>query len=107
MHNNQFTFGQASKDALNNTVNKLFPEFLELVEPYCKDGWLIGNGNRIYMCDFYVGSLYTDVLGNKDSYLTHEQKRQILDKAPNFEAYGKRFEQANKTWLKKRTPRAF
>ena len=55
------------------------------------DGWLIGDGSKIYMCDFFIGTIYTDVLGNNESWIDAKTRREFLDKAPKFEAYGKRF----------------
>lgn len=67
-----------------------------------RDGWLIGDGSKIYMCDFYVGHVYCDLFDNPGSWLKQEDKDRILSAAPNFVAYGKRFIAENKTWLEKR-----
>ena len=57
------------------------------------------------MCDFFVGTIYSDVLGSPDSWIDAKTRRAMLDKAPKFEAYGKRFVTENQAWINKRVKR--
>ena len=93
--------GKAKRDGIVKAY-KVSDEFFPHVEEFCKDGWLIGDGSKIYMCDFFVGSLYTDVFGNPKTWMPKEKRDEYAKKFPNFIAYGARFEAANQEWCKKR-----
>ena len=66
---------------------------MEKLKPYTsKGGWLLGDGRQIYMCDFFVGSVYTDVINNPKSNFTWAEREVLMRNAPEFTAFGKRFE---------------
>ena len=78
MNAHNFEFGQKSKDGFKNVTEKVLPEFLTLIEPFCKDGWLIGDGSQIYMCDFVIGSIYTDQFANVDNWMPKEIRAEMM-----------------------------
>ena len=58
-------------------------------------------GYKLTIADFWIGGLYTNYMTNPDSF----GRRQFLDLLqyyPDFEAYGKRYAEANKDYLAKR-----
>ena len=66
---------------------------MEKLKPYTsKGGWLLGDGSQIYICDFFVGSVYTDVINNPKSNFTWAEREVLMRNAPEFTAFGKRFE---------------
>ena len=76
---------------------------MEAVTPYVKEGWAIGDGSKMYMADFYIGSIWTDVVYGHDlatgrkSWLGKQAPELMKEwhaKYPEFVAYGKRFEAA-------------
>ena len=70
MDSHEFMFGKKKRDAIVDVTTNLLPNFFKRIEEYCKEGWLIGDGTKIYMCDFFVGSVYTDLFINKTSWMT-------------------------------------
>ena len=94
-------FGKA-KEAGIVKAYEIGDAFFPQIEEFCKDGWLIGDGSKIYMCDFFVGSFYTDSFSNPKSWVPKERKDGYAQKFPNFFAYGARFEAANQEWMKNR-----
>ena len=82
------------------------PEFLRQTEKFYgkEEGWCIGDGSIFYICDFFVGSIYTDFFKNPHSWAKQDKKDTILNKYPKFKDYGERFiTQSNvKEWFKDR-----
>ena len=74
---------------------------MEAMTPYVKEGWAIGDGTKMYMADFYIGSAWTDVLCGKGTWLEEhpEYLKNLHAKYPEFVAYGKRFEGACRVYL--------
>ena len=65
-----FKFGKEKKDMIHKVCTELLPNFFKLIEEYTKEGWLIGDGSKIYMCDFFIGSIYTDLFVNQSSWMS-------------------------------------
>lgn len=63
---------------------------------------MVGDGSKIYMCDFFWGRVYTDLIANPNSFVTQADKDAITKGCPEFVEFGKKFEQENQRWLKKR-----
>ena len=66
------------------------------------EGWLIGDGTKIYLCDFFLGTIYTDIFSNGRSWLSPKERNSISSKFPKFMSYGDRFMLENAPWLDKR-----
>ena len=81
-------------------MEDVLPEFLNQCN--LKDGWLIGDGSKIYVCDFFLGTLYTDIFNNCYSWISPIEKQTFYSQFPKFEEYGKRFSDLNRSWLDKR-----
>jgi glutathione S-transferase len=96
------TFGAESKKNRANSVAKIIPEWLEMMKPYYCDGWVVGDGSTFYMADFYVGTIWTDVINNPGSWLTSVEQDAFKKQFPEFAAYGKRFDGHNQSFLNKR-----
>jgi hypothetical protein len=101
VHN--LSLGQQSRDLFKYCTEIGLPKFMEAVTPYVKEGWAIGDGSKMYMADFYIGSIWTDVVYGHDlatgrkSWLgtqAPELMKEWHAKYPEFVAYGKRFEAA-------------
>ena len=71
---NTIYYGKKSSAGAKKAVEVGLPEFFKKIEEYCKEGWLIGDGSKIYMCDFYIGSIYSDLFVNKKSWLTDKHR---------------------------------
>jgi hypothetical protein len=102
MHRHEFEFGATKREHVKEVVTSLIPDFLKKIEEPMKEGWLIGDGSKIYFCDFYVGSLYCDLFVNTHAWMEQKDKDRILADAPVFKAYGERFLTENRTWMQKR-----
>ena len=64
--------------------------------------WLIGDGEKIYVCDFFVGSIYADIFINGDSWISENEKLGFCIKYPKFKNFGERFCHENTAWLDRR-----
>ena len=64
-----FMIGSTKTKQIKHNCEILLPEFFKKVEEFCKEGWLIGDGSKIYMCDFFVASILPDILENKYSWM--------------------------------------
>ena len=87
--------------------NELWPRFIESLIPYLKKS----AGRFLFVdklteADFMVGRMYTDYMCRQD-LPCHDKWRQLLDKYPDFEAYGKAFADELKPYLDKRPHGAF
>ena len=60
-------------------------------------------GPKLYIIDFWLGGLYTNIIANPDCY-GREQWAAFLKAHPAYDAYGKRFAAANKEYLDRRGP---
>jgi len=83
--------------------NKAIPQWIEFLEPYLKEGEFLC-GEKLTIADFVIGGLYTNTFTNEKAPFGVEKWSALLKKYPNFEAYGKRFEEANTEYLSTRTP---
>jgi glutathione S-transferase len=84
------------KDAVEGYV----PKFLDEINDKCKDGWLVGD--KISLADFFVGGLYTNYLANENITFGKEGWASVLEKYPNFKAYGERYAAENAQHLSTR-----
>lgn len=86
------------------TLEDKVPKFLDRIEPLLSNGgWLVGD--KISIADFWIGGLYTNYAANPAvGYGKDGEWAALLAKYPAFEAYGKRFAEANKEWIAKRHP---
>ena len=77
------------------------PAFLDQVEPLCAKGQFL-TGDSLCTADFLVGGLYTDRFTNSGVAFGEELWPKLLEKYPNFKAYGERFAAANERYLSTR-----
>ena len=61
MDTSVFMFGSKKDARVKENCEKNLPDFFKKIEEFCKEGWLIGDGSKIYMCDFFIASIYTDL----------------------------------------------
>jgi glutathione S-transferase len=74
---------------------------LDYFEPICgKHQFLVSD--NLTTADFWVGSLYTNYFVNPNICFAKDRWAPILDKYPNWKAYGDRFVAANDSWMQKR-----
>ena len=72
-----------------------------LTTKFLKEGeWLVGN--KLTLADFWIGGLYTNYFANPNVGHSKEWFAETLAKYPAFEAYGKKFAEANAEHLAKR-----
>ena len=80
----------------------LLPKYLESIDAACAKGQFIA-GEKLTIADFCVGGIYTNYVVNpKIDYGPAEKWTEILEKFPNFKAYGERFAAEMKEHLEKR-----
>ena len=71
------------------------PKFLDFIDKRCGNGAFLV-GEKLSIADFYVaGTLYACTLNNDASFLPAEMRSAMLEKYPNFKAYGERYVAAN------------
>lgn len=63
---------------------------------------MIGDGSKIYMCDFFWGRVYADLFYNPNSFLKQEDRDKIIAACPAFKDFGEKFVAENKKWIDKR-----
>ena len=79
--------------------NVVLPKFMAFIDARCAKGEFLV-GDKLTIADFYIGgSLYALGLGCESFFMGDEKRNAILDKYPNFKAYGERFVAANKKFL--------
>ena len=79
VHSSLLTIGAKSKANRKANLATLIPEYLEKMKQYYKEGWVVGDGKVFYMADFYIGSVWTDILNNPGSWIKPDEKKVILD----------------------------
>ena len=94
--------GKDKIKARATVFDNVLPEFLHEISINEIEQWLIGDGERIYLCDFFVGAIYADIFSNIKCWISDNEKEYFLMKWPKFKAYGERFNLENKAWLEKR-----
>jgi len=67
-------FGNAKDKHEEMVCTELLPKFFKSLEEDLKEGWLIGDGSKIYMCDFFIGSIYADLIANPTSWMSIKKK---------------------------------
>ena len=85
------------------SIDESFPKLMANLDSFIPEtGFLLGD--KLHVCDFFVGGLYVNVFTNPKGRFGIEDGRwaAALAKYPKFDAYGKRFAEANKEWLEKR-----
>ena len=73
------------------------PKFLDKIDQRCSEGEFLV-GNTLTIADFYIGGLYTNYLANPNGTFAMDKRAAILEKYPNFKAYGERYAEATKAW---------
>jgi hypothetical protein len=68
VHLSLLTFGAESKKARAASLATVLPEWLEKMKKFYKEGWVVGDGSKFYMADFYIGTIWTDILNNPGSW---------------------------------------
>ena len=63
---------------------------------------MIGNGDNIYMVDFFWGRVYADLIANPRCYLKQEHRDAVIKGCPAFKTFGEKFMKENQGWMKKR-----
>ena len=86
---------------IEKVFNIIVPVFLGKLQPYLSRRKFL-MGDRIYLCDFWIGMLYVNFFKKRGIY---EQQRwdALLQRYPDFEAYGELFSKENKQFLASRT----
>lgn len=92
-----FMFGGKKDKHEAMVCTELLPKFFKLLEEDMKEGWLIGDGSKIYMCDFFVGSIYADLIACPTSWMSKQKKllNDLKAACPIYMAYGERFMKEN------------
>ena len=52
---------------------------------------MVGDGSKLYMCDFFYGRAYTDWIANPKSFISDADKKKILAGCPQFKLFGEKF----------------
>ena len=60
-------------------------------------------GDKLMVCDFVVGSLYTDLVDNPNAY-GREDFSKVCRDYPAFKQFGEAFKESMSFYLKKRGP---
>ena len=81
--------GSAAKDNRLNAVKNVIPDSIRKIEKWLRDDlWMIGDGSRIMMCDFYYGHIYADLIANPKSWITKAEKENLMKMFPKYEKFG-------------------
>ena len=51
-------------------VEELLPNFFKKIENYTKEGWVVGDGSKLYMADFFIATIYTDLIDSPSSWMS-------------------------------------
>ena len=81
-------------------IVKTCEKFLTNAAPYFESDFLVGD--KLTIADFWIGGLYTNYLANDLNTYAKDEFANLLSKHPVFEAYGKRYAEANKAFLESR-----
>ena len=83
-----------------------WPRFLESLKPYLTSPGRFLFGDKLCLADFIVGRMYTDYISRQDQPY-YSKWRALLNKYPEFEAFGNAFAAEMKPYLDKRPVRPF
>ena len=86
------------EEALKELFEQVLPKFLDFITPICTKGAFLC-GDKLTVADFWIGGLYTNYLANESISFAKDRFAETLAKYPDFEAYGKRYCEAVKTYL--------
>lgn len=92
-------YGAKKAECIKEVTENLLPNYFKKIEEFCQEGWLIGDGSKIYMCDFFVASIYADLFINSKSWMTFDHRENIKAACPVYVAYAERFLAENRTWM--------
>ena len=81
--------------------DKIVPTFLAKIDERCASGEFLV-GKNLTIADFYVGGLYTNFCANSSIAFAADQWAAVLEKHPNFKAYGERYVAATQKWQSER-----
>ena len=91
------------KEAMVNEVfDRVVPKFLQEIDPKCGGDTKFLLGDKLTIADFWIGGFYTNYAANPNIDYAPERWAALLEEYPNFKAYGERFTEENKAYLKKR-----
>ena len=93
---------QAKVDQINAVFNTIVPKFLNDLTPYLRGKGRFLLGDRLFLCDFWIGMLYVNFFTKKGIY-EPEKWKALLNRYPLFQQYGEAFAQENRSYLAKRT----
>ena len=90
---------EEEKEAIYPTLfDEIMPSYLSAIDAQlAKGGFIISD--KITVADFCVGGLYTNYINNKAVGYAPDRFAALLDKFPNFRAYGERFSAEMKDFL--------
>lgn len=63
-------------------------------------------GDQLLLCDFVVGTFYTDVVANPLAY-GRDQYAKLLEENPGFKKFGENYKAALGDYVDKREPKPF
>jgi glutathione S-transferase len=91
---------------MNDVFDKKLPEFMKKLLPNLgTTGFL--TGDKLSVADFWIGGLYTNYFNNPKVMYAPERWAKAKVDNPEFVAYGERFAEANKEYLKGRGERPY
>mmetsp|Transcript_7412 Transcript_7412/g.12523 ORF Transcript_7412/g.12523 Transcript_7412/m.12523 type:complete len:210 (-) Transcript_7412:72-701(-) len=102
MYKPLFAEGQGKLDIMEDIFTKVLPKFLTFLEPILAKGTKFLVGDSLSCADFWIGGLYTNYFNNKGVGYAPERFAELLEKYPNFKAYGERFASEMKEYLESR-----
>ena len=90
------------KDAVSDDIlNNVLPAFLSRIDAkFTSSSRLVGD--RLTIADFCIGGIYTNFAANPNVSYGGEKWGALLDKFPNFKAYGERFRGHMEAYLSSR-----
>ena len=103
MYKGNFCPEEEKEAAIANCFDNALPALMKVLEPRLQDsGFLFGE--KLTLADFIIGGFYTNMFANPKARFGVEDGKwaAFLAANPKFEAYGKRFAEANKDYLEKR-----
>jgi glutathione S-transferase len=88
--------GNDKKKLYDQIAKEEIPKAIKGCEgAFREDKFMIGDGSKIMMCDFFFGRVYADLIANPNSFITSQDRMSICVAHHEFKLFGEKFLREN------------
>lgn len=98
--------GQTDDEWVKGVFEGKLPKMLAAFKPFLENEHKFLLGDELYLCDFVLGSFYTDVVTNPLAY-GREEYAKVLEEYPKLKDFGEAYKAAMGDYVDSREPKPF